>query len=189
MLGSHNTFTYQKCTKWWLRPFQFVARCQQVNPYVQYTDYDVRLFDIRVRFVKGKPVIAHGLIEYPYDKVEMFLDWLNYSKDSYVRLILEFNKQPEDYKEQIALFKDYCDTLQREYSNIKFFGGRSKWDWTIIYSDFKHPEPSLDDKYSSTQPPFKYDDWWPWFYARFHNKKNKKLGTDKDFLFIDFVNI
>ena len=32
------------------------------------------------------------------------------------------------------------------------------------------------------------DDWYPRIYAKLNNKRNIKLGTDKDILLIDFVN-
>ena len=58
------------------------------------------------------------------------------------------------------------------------------------------------DYYSSTTSWFihtdnsflrKIDDWWPWPYAKFHNKKNiEKAKRDLrviDFILLDFVNI
>lgn len=87
--------------------------------------------------------------------------------------------------------------MQKIYNNITFVGGRRKYDWELLY-DFHTEEPTLDDKYSSTTHPFggkknsifaKIDDIWPWLYAKLHNKKNYQKGTDKDVLFLDFVNI
>lgn len=80
---------------------------------------------------------------------------------------------------------------------MTFVGGRRKYDWELLY-DFHTEEPTLDDQYSSTRNPFggkpktifaKIDDFWPWLYAKLHNKKAYKKGTDKDVLFLDFVNI
>jgi hypothetical protein len=33
------------------------------------------------------------------------------------------------------------------------------------------------------------DDWWPWLYAKIHNKKNRLRNYKEDILLIDFVNI
>ena len=91
------------------------------------------------------------------------------------------------------------------FTNIYFFGGRRKYDWIKIH-DFKNEDIPLLDLYSSTtrffgKANFKdklntflniIDDWCPWLYARFHNKKNYQeyINSDKkECLICDFVNI
>jgi hypothetical protein len=103
----------------------------------------------------------------------------------------------KDQDEQEEQFIRFCKKIQDEFQRITFFGGRRKYDWAKLY-EFYTVEPELDDKYSSTTELFggkhgslraKLDDMWPWLYAKLHNKKNRKIGTTKDCLFIDFVNI
>ena len=33
----------------------------------------------------------------------------------------------------------------------------------------------------------KLDDWFPWLYAFFNNKKNIEKGTNKHYMLLDFV--
>lgn len=187
-IGSHNSFSYLPPRKWWMYLLRFAAKCQDKNIYEQYIKYDVKCFDIRVRFKDDKIILAHGLIEYREYDLDKFFNYINIMRDCYIRIILEYNKLPKDYKLQEFLFQLWCKLIESKYQNIKFFGGNRKWDWKQIYK-FKNQDPALDDKYSSMTHPYLIDDWFPRLYAIFNNKKNIKNKTDKDFLFIDFVNI
>lgn len=184
-LGSHNSMTYLPPLKWWMAPFKFMAKCQSENISDQYNKYGVRLFDLRIKFYNGKPKFAHGSMLYKGDVYET-LRWIDSLKGIYVRIILEentYNKKTDQAEE----FKCFCKKIEANYRNIIFFGGNRKCNWERLYQ-FTNADPSLDDKYSSTTGT-KLDDWWPWPYAAAHNADNIKVGTDKDFLFIDFVNI
>lgn len=61
-LGSHNSLTYLPVKQWYLKPFKWVAKCQSKTIDEQFCDYGVRLFDIRVKFNNGEPVVAHGFM-------------------------------------------------------------------------------------------------------------------------------
>ena len=63
MLGSHNSLTYLPCRKWWMYLINWAAKCQSKTLSEQFHN-GAKYFDFRVRFKDGKPVIAHGLIEY-----------------------------------------------------------------------------------------------------------------------------
>jgi hypothetical protein len=75
--------------------------------------------------------------------------------------------------------------LKLTFPNLKFICGRELPSWDKI-ADV--PELELIEKYSSVCPPKIIDDWWPWLYAKLHNKKNKEKYSDKNLL-IDYVNI
>lgn len=191
ILASHNTMSYLTPLKWYMRPIVFTAQCQSKTIQEQYEKYGVRLFDLRFRFnKKGQVHFAHGVMEYKGD-IEGTLKYLNNIGDIPVRVMLE-NKPGDKDKE----FKAWCEYLENTYSNIKFFCGRNKWNWEQLYK-FKNPEPSMTDKYSScnTNEPGKpqtgtiVDDLCPIWYAKKNNKKNRALGTEKDYLMIDFVEI
>ena len=92
-----------------------------------------------------------------------------------------------------------CEEIEHFYSQIKFFGGRRKWDWKQIYEFENKDIPTLVDRYSSTTSLFKsdskflriIDDLCPKLYAKLRNKKNFKefdKGSN-DYLFVDFVEI
>ena len=202
ILGSHNTMSYQPPRTWWGKILRFTAKCQSANLYDQFHKYGCRLFDFRVRFSKnGDLVFAHGVVEF-HGHVKTFIKYLDaiaeqVNEPVYARIILESNKPMDDQDLQDEHFCYFCEQIQKECPHIIFFGGRRKYDWSKLY-EFYTVEPELDDKYSSTTELFggehgslraKIDDIWPWLYAKTHNKKNRKKGTTKDCLFIDFVNI
>lgn len=80
----------------------------------------------------------------------------------------------------------FCLYLQNNYPNIEFFCGRRKYDWKLIH-DFETEEPELTQMVSSMTWKI-WDDWWPWLYAHFMNKKNlEKYKTTDKILLIDFI--
>lgn len=190
-IGSHNSMTYLPPKKWYMYPFKFVAKCQSSTIEEQYEKYSIRMFDIRISFDKetGKPEFRHGLISYK-GNVDKVFEYLNSKGKVYVRLILEEYKEDKTRLQEDKFYL-YCIKWEKKYPNIKFFGGIRKRDWKEIYH-FKY-NPRYEDKYSSNNKNGTtgtiMDDWFPWLYARFNNKKNIKKGTDKPWLLIDFVNI
>lgn len=189
-LGSHDSMTYLPPKKWYLYPFRFMARCQSKTIEEQY-ELGIRMFDIRISFDKeGTPEFRHGLIAYKGD-VKSVLEYLNRMGDTHVRIMLEeYRDDKSDFNE--VLFALACNDWKKHYPKIKFFGGRRKRDWAKII-DFKY-DPIYDNKYSSCNTPdgktgTVLDDLWPWLYAKLHNRKNIKKGTDKPWLLIDFVDI
>lgn len=189
-IASHDSMTYLPVKKWYMYPFKFMARCQSKTLQEQYEKYDVRMFDIRVSFDKHfNPEIRHGLVVYKGDVYD-YLKYLNSKKDTEVRLILEEYKEDKNNLQEL-LFKAFCNYVVKRFSDIKFFGGYRKRDWKQIHK-FKH-NPQFIDKYSSNNDNGStgiiLDDWWPWLYARFMNKKNLKKYKDSECLMIDFVQI
>lgn len=193
-LGSHNSWSFAPIN--WYIP-HFVCKCQNLNIEEQYKA-GVRLFDLRLRLKDlYKWGVAHGSAFFKVDWRED-LAWLNSKGDCYVRVTLEYNKEPLTPNFIQVCFIKYCSRLQELYPNIKFFGGNRKWDWEKIYV-FNNPDEPLLDKYSSVTSWFKtksrflkiIDDWWPWLYAKFHNKETikqyKLYGPSDKWLFIDFV--
>ena len=179
-IASHNTMSYLPPKHWWLYPFRFIARCQSKTIQEQYEKYGIKCFDLRVCFDEsGNPHFAHGLITYK-GNVYQVLNYLNSLKDDIkVRLILEKGLS-------FVLFYNLCRFFERSYKNITFFEGVAKDGWVRICS-FQY-QPTYDQKVSSMTGK-KWDDWCPWLYAKLMNKKNVQKGTDKNFLFMDFVNI
>lgn len=197
MIGSHNSWSFAP-TKWYIPAF--VCRCQKWNIQKQY-EHGVRVFDLRLRMSPDDHWgVAHGAAFFDCD-FKKDLKYLNQKKDAYVRVILEYNSKPKkNYDYLILDFKGTCGFLENYYKNIRFFGGRMKYSWEKLYTFNPINEIELLDKYSSTTSWFNsdnyflkiIDDWWPWLYARFHNKKNyeKWLKSDRrKCLFIDFVNL
>lgn len=173
-LGSHNTMTYLKPRKWYLYPFRFLARCQSKNIVDQYMS-GVRWFDLRIAFNKHcNPYFRHGLMSYKGD-VFKTLDYLDFKKDTIVRILLEKDS---------PLYYDFCKHIEEKYSNIKFYGGKRKSDWKQIYKFKDIPEFSIEECYSSA-PNSKYKWLSPKLYAWLH----RKTVTNANFLVVDFVEL
>lgn len=190
ILGSHNSWSYLPLKKWWMKPFAFIAKCQEVNIKKQYEAYGVHCFDLRVKFDKdGTLQIAHGSAVYKYSDKDLYkdLDFINDKGDCYVRVLHEIRHKKEHTDASIEDFSNFCKYLEDTYKHINFWCGRNLADWTMDYI-FWH-NPSCEELYSSVCPPKLIDDWYPKLYAKRNNKKNLAKGTDKDIMLIDFVNI
>lgn len=202
-IGSHNSLSYQRPKKWWMRPFHFMARCQSKD-YVDQYKLGSRVFDLRISFDEkhcGKVQVKHGAMQFdvPIVLLNSFYNFLNLVGDCYLRVILEFNKEPKNIEYQECRFAAYCHDLEYKYKNVKFFGGNRKYDWKVVYNFENNDIPTLVDRYSSTTSLFEndnkflriIDDLWPWLYAKLRNKKNfKEFDKDsKDYLFVDFLEI
>lgn len=188
IIGTHNSMTYlrpQKWYGWFMIPF---ARCQRKTIEEQWHD-GARCFDLRVKFDRnGNSHFAHGL----YDCSDYFTltDAINtieqlryYSKeDVYVRLILEDTKA-ENY--QAEYFRRACESTEKVYKFIHFFGGNRKGDWAqIVEFDYK---PDLTQYVGSMMEDARwYEKFMPFAYAWRRNKKNKQ-NPQGDIAIYDFI--
>ena len=189
ILGSHNSWSYLQPKRWWMRPFRFMARCQRVDIRKQY-EMGVRCFDLRLLFDEWDGMeIAHGRMRYKYTPEQLACDlrWLHMKGDCYVRLIHEVRSRSRHTYYAIESFKDVCKRWGKNYPNIHWWCGRNLYNWEKDY-DFG-PEPSCEERHASVSKPRLVDDWWPWLYARMHNDAIRMVGTDKEILLIDYVDI
>lgn len=190
ILGSHNSWSYLPAKKWWMTPFKFVAKCQNINIRDQYNIYNVRCFDLRIRFNdKNELTVAHGLMEYKISESQLLddLQWLNNQKDTvYIRIIHEARNKKQYTEQSKENFIKFILAQNNKFSNLKFWCGRNLYNWEFDF--YFGPEPTCEEKYSSVCPPKLLDDWYPRIYAELNNKKILKEGTDKEILLIDFVN-
>lgn len=181
-IASHNTMSYLPVKQWYLKPFYWMARCQNKSIFQQYNE-GCRFFDIRVKYYKGKIYFAHGIILYKGYVWKTLRDFHNYISESVIiRFILETSK--EDISMEEEFYYD-CMAIQTVFPKFKIHGGRRKFDWHVIFP-FDQKEPTIEQKVSSMTGNI-FDDIWPWLYAKLHNKENIKKGTDKEYLMIDFI--
>lgn len=189
IVGSHNSWSYLPSKKWWMTPFKFMAKCQDLNIIEQYK-IGVRCFDLRVRFnKKGAFVLGHGFMQYDISLDELLEDlkWLNSKEDTvYIRILHEVRNKHQYTTSSIAKFKYLCTGLVTAYPNLIFWCGRNLYNWEIDYSFSCNP--SCEEKYSSVRSPKLIDDWYPRWFAKKNNIDILYKGTDKDILLIDFVN-
>lgn len=190
IFGSHNSWTYLKPKKWWMKAIAFTAKCQRVDITTQYTQYGVRCFDLRIKFdSKGKLLVAHGLVEYEITEGELFkqLKELNNREGVCIRVIHEVRNDSQHTFESVLSFKNFCEYICEEYPNIIFFGGGTAYNNDVDY-EFKHSY-TCDGRHASVCHPKLIDDWIPILYAKINNAVGKYLPTDKDILMVDFVDI
>lgn len=174
ILATHQSLTYLP-VKWFFRPFKFIYQTQDKNIRQQYAD-GIRVFDFRVSFKDGEPVIKHGLVEFKGDILDI-LGYLNQKNDSYVRLTLENGGCSE--------FPDFCKKCEENFRNIIFFGGTAKNDWKTEL--FKFREADVPPLVPCNQSRWEIG-WWPWLYAKIHNKKNAIIHKGQN-LMVDFYQI
>ena len=190
ILGSHNSWSFLPPKHWWQKPFGFMAKCQDLNIQQQY-EAGVRCFDLRIRFNEGdtSPIVCHGKIEYDISPEELYsnLRWLNGKKNVYIRVIHEARTNSQYSAYSKTFFRMFCDDVTTKLKNIKFWCGRSLYNWKNPDYEFKY-SPSCKEKYSSVCAPKWIDDWIPRFYAKYHNPFNLRKEYDEDILLIDFVN-
>lgn len=192
ILGSHNSWSYLKPKKLWMKALAFTARCQEKNIVEQYNDYGVRCFDLRIRFDGRTPHIVHNDFDYgKLNDITDMLSWLNDCGDVWIRVVHDVRKKKDHTPASIVNFQQLCESLQQTYPNIKFWCGRNLEDWEKDYNF--GPEPLCKELYASVCPPKIIDDWYPHRYAKKNNKDIYKniaptMG-DNEILLIDFVNI
>lgn len=171
-----------------MKLIRFTAKCQDADIKTQYEKYDVRCFDLRVKFKHGVPVIVHNFIV--YDKspegLTRNLEWLNDKKDVAIRVILDIRSKIEYTSEQKGMFVDFCYDLERYFPHIKFWNGECIYSREVLYK-FKY-SPSCKEVYASVMKPKLWDDWYPRMFAKKNNKKMWEEGTNKQYLMLDFVN-
>ena len=205
-LASHNSWTFLEPIVWWQKPLSFIGKCQKLH-IVEQLDAGVEYFDLRVNydFKKDCWYIQHGAFKYAkFEDIKKTLRLLNdwytwHGTKIYIRVILEQNKPciRQEYKEN--RFYVLCDYLQRAYPDIAFTGGCRKFDGRNTHYLFLHnnPECEIKEFYSSVTSPSgknskkwwsKIDDFWPWLYAKIHNKKHLDENKGSDcFLMLDFI--
>lgn len=212
MLGSHNSFSYLKPVKWWMRLINFAGKCQSLDVYDQILLQDVKFFDVRLKWDNKAQefYLAHGIIRYSWNisPLVSFLDWLYTDelddlisiggkkfKCSYspiFRFVLEYNNPIED-RTIIDKFKSLLDTLIFMYDGINILGGYTKWDEQCIYTGIGDKDVTLNHGYSSVLGWKRYFliPWvYAWYYNRAHDTYIKYLvNKNKEVILLDFVDL
>ena len=203
IIGLHNTFSGLEPKHWWLKPFNFIAKCQNSNILETYESllkdgFDICV-DLRVYYPSEFPFkegIAHGAMSYKGDR-ELIYDTLNklstlcikYNKELYVRVILEKKGKNVAYE---SLFSFFCIKLEEDFPNIIFYGGVYKPTWKLIHN-FKNKLELNTIQYvgSMAKDARWYEKFIPYLYAKRKNLDNIMKITDesKIYLFDFFDNV
>lgn len=187
VIGTHNSMSYLRPTKLWMKLLAFTAKCQSKNVNEQFKA-GARAFDLRVIFKEDFIKIAHGAIEYNWGEhlydcdIYSLLEYLNHKSELAVQsnkpklIVRVVNERDENYEKFIS----FCEEIKNKYPFLIFYGGINKKDWKVLY-DFKSelPYKYIVEKYASCNYDdginwsgcTKIDDILPWIYAKLNNKK------------------
>lgn len=185
---SHNSWSFAKPKKWWMKLINFTAKCQNVNIKNQYL-HGADAFDLRIRFDKNRQLqVVHGYIVYDISNKELFKDlqYLNEVGGITIRLLHDIRNAKQAASSPVEEFVKYARYYETMFPNITFFGGNNLYNGNRDY-EFSNWF-TIEGKYGSVSKPTWFWGICPFLYAIFHNKSNVEQGTDKDFLMIDFVN-
>lgn len=175
-----------------MRLINFTAKCQNLSIADQFRE-GVRAFDLRVRFEEKSLVIVHNLFEYEgylfhilncFGRLNKCVE--KTGESVMVRIIHDCRTKRQYDSSSSECFRDFCEQIEKSYPNISFFGGNCFYTGKTEYA-FRNSF-SQESAYASGQPPL-IDDLWPWLYAKNHNEESRRTGTEKNILWLDFINI
>lgn len=168
MIGSHNTFTYMRPSKWWMYPLIPFARCQSRSIKEQ-AKRGAMLADIRVRYNKDRDTweVCHGPVTYCTinEAVARILE----TPIRKVRILIEGKCSGDELK----WLEDYLNL----YPELFFYEGKRKSDWTqALYN-----VPSLFVYQNVGSMQSWYGKICPWLYKIFNKSEIKRsLETAKE---------
>lgn len=145
-LGTHNSMTYMKpCGDAKMLAMWPFAKCQGMT-YTEQYEFGVRFFDLRIRFIDGRPCFAHGEVEFCDVDAYTVLDYLNQQGGCEVNLCLENTSKIGD--SQHEAFRALAKECEERYTNIEFCGGWTKYpgDHPVIYQFSGNISPR-DERY------------------------------------------
>jgi hypothetical protein len=106
MVATHDSLTAYPLKTWWLKPFNFLCKCQDKD-LVEQHHAGARSFDLRFAKYRGEWYAAHGAMIYDMTLEEVFRTLARLSKPLYFRVLCEdtFYRQ-SDAKELARLVED-----------------------------------------------------------------------------------
>ena len=174
MIGSHNSATYLKEKSWWMTILRPWTRCQTKTLREQYNS-GIRYFDFRIKVFGDtefghRTNICHNNVLYKESLFESLCE-IDYD-DVYIRLILDYRKEPEDAERLSELFKSIINFIHDHY-DLKIDNAITFWNWKeYIPSSFNIQEEhySVDASH-----------WYEWILGPFLFNKLKEKTYKKHF--------
>lgn len=192
---SHNTFSYLPVKNKVLKPFSFIAQCQDNIWQIQCAVDNIQGIDLRVRFDDyDRPVIAHGMIEYEGNIFNIldtiYRNWVDRifnTGEFTIRVMLETQKcmSSDERERQKHLFQAFCTFLVPRYPKILFWGGWPRDEWRKKVYDFHTTEPSVTEMHGSVSGN-KLNCLWLKCWAKKHNPELRET-CKTEYLIIDYV--
>lgn len=173
MIGSHNSATYLKEKSWWMTILRPWTRCQsktlkeQYESGIRYFDFRIKVSDVEFGY---RETICHNNVLYGKSLFETLCE-IDHD-DVYIRLILDYRKEPEDAKRKSELFESIINFIHDRYK-LKIDSAITFWDWKeYIPSSFNIQEEhySVDASH-----------WYEWILGPFLFNKLKEKSYKKHF--------
>lgn len=184
-LASHNSWSFGRPQRWWMRIFQPFSKCQDLDIREQF-HAGVRMFDLRLKKYRNAMYTSHGMVVYGSPSQDIVV--LNnlaqtWGEHVYVRVLLE-SRFPSP--EEVHMFRDYCEWLERRFAWITFFGGHGAHGdiWYLNFYRFSGKVPTPFENHCSIASGFHPI---PYLYARKHNRKHNPEESPNVFLMQDFI--
>lgn len=176
--------SYLKPKKWYMYFLNLITRHQDKDIQYQYS-IGIRVFDIRVRIIKGVWYFSNNSIIYKGYTIPELFDYLNERKDCHVRLVLEDSNKLNSN----IVFYYYAQYWIKHYPNIDFFQSVCKHELckhiTNVYAGLSYTLRTSSVSYNKLYNIF------PLLYAKLNNRENiLEANADKNnkrYMFIDFV--
>lgn len=186
-LGTHNSLSYHKPMQWWLRPFAWMARCQDLSIREQWKA-GVRYFDIRVKYdSNGVPKSGHGLMTYdvlPWD----ILGLIEYyaSRDNEIAIVRLFHENDKrNPNKHRAEFYEFCQDAMAQFSkHIIFVEGGCRYDYKRVISDTVFERVCYAEYYKQ-----RFCIPWPKRWAKKNNHRLHRGDNVNEYSIYDFVEL
>lgn len=133
IIGTHNSLTYAKPTKWYGKILNFTSKCQNLSIEEQF-NLGVRLFDIRIVNCNINKYTKHGLIEYDITPKEA-IDMLNkLAENTKINIFIYINSESKlETQNQIQEFSTLLKELENDTCEyITICGGYTKPGWKKV---------------------------------------------------------
>lgn len=191
-LASHNSLTYAKPKRWWMKPLGFLAKCQDKTIWEQLVS-GVTHFDIRMRMADSAPIACHGLIDYDVyvmgEIAYILIHARNHPEQSFgIRLVFERITDKSKSRSEYKRFDDLCAYVAKLAPDNVYISGRIKGQWGETFSANVRPDVYIREEYASYHNNKRHRIWglFPRLWAMLNNKRLMKETQDA-YLMIDFV--
>lgn len=192
ILGTHNSNTYLKPRKWWMRLINFTSKCQKLTIKEQ-LEHGVRYFDFRIRYKihKKEWINCHGLVEYESSVIDLLEDINLFSKENkepvHIRLVYDdtltdnFIKSCSD-ETLYVISQHLVRVIKPDYVSWELI---RKSNWQKIAENGETPAFEIVDCFRN----YRGYKWIPWpqhWIKKHKNEIQQKINSsvDKDTVFL-----